>query len=90
MDLRVRAGFRRAGVTTVLEVVPGGNGSSAGGDGRQLGIPARARLRLVRADGEIDPERAATIRRRLREGSYDAPEVLDEVVRRILESGDLM
>ncbi len=37
----------------------------------------------------LDPERVARIRQRIADGSYDAPEVLDTVARRMLRRGDV-
>ena len=41
------------------------------------------------ARAEITPERIAEIRKRIQEGAYASPEVLDEVARRMLERGDV-
>ena len=38
---------------------------------------------------EMTPERIAEIRKRVQEGAYASPEVLDEVARRMLERGDV-
>lgn len=35
------------------------------------------------------PERLAAVRRRLREGAYDSPQVAEEIARRMLRSGDI-
>jgi hypothetical protein len=38
---------------------------------------------------ELTPEQIAELRRRIQEGAYTSPEVLDEVARRMLERGDV-
>ena len=38
---------------------------------------------------EMTPERIAEIRKRVQEGAYASPEMLDEVARRMLERGDV-
>lgn len=38
---------------------------------------------------DISPERLAALRRRVAEGAYDAPEVVETVARRIIDSGDI-
>jgi hypothetical protein len=44
----------------------------------------------AKADGSpLTPERVAELRERVRSGAYDAAEVVDEVARRLLASGDL-
>ncbi len=40
-------------------------------------------------DNVFDPARAANIRKRILSGAYDAIEVVDDVARRLLASGDL-
>lgn len=40
-------------------------------------------------EGELSEERIAEIRTRILEGAYNSLEVIDEVVRRILRSGDI-
>lgn len=37
----------------------------------------------------LSDQRAAEIRQRIRERAYDAPEVIEEVTRRILDHGDV-
>lgn len=41
------------------------------------------------ADAELSPERTAEIRQRVLEGAYDSAEMVEEVARRILKSGDI-
>jgi hypothetical protein len=38
---------------------------------------------------DLDPRQEAVIRQRIVDGAYDALEIVDQVARRILESGDL-
>lgn len=44
---------------------------------------------LDAADTELTPERIEEIRSRIEAGAYDAPEMVESVVRAILDSGDL-
>jgi hypothetical protein len=39
--------------------------------------------------GDLDPHQESVIRKRIVDGAYDALEIVDQVARRILESGDL-
>ena len=38
---------------------------------------------------DLDPQQEAVIRQRIVDGAYDSLEIVDQVARRILESGDL-
>ena len=74
---------------------PGSEGARAErSDSVQISDAARARAaKLEAAAGsgsaaELDPERAAEIRRRVLEGAYDSLDVVDTIARRILERGD--
>ncbi len=51
--------------------------------------PDSGQARAGRRAGGLTPERAEAIRRRIAEGAYDSSEVLRQVARRILGSGDL-
>ena len=76
---------------------PGSEGARAERpDSVQISDAARARaakLEEVAAGSgsaaELDPERAAEIRRRVLEGAYDSLDVVDTIARRILERGDV-
>lgn len=41
------------------------------------------------AGESLSPERASELRLRIADGTYDSPEMMEEVARRIVESGDL-
>lgn len=71
----------------VAPVAPAG-----GSDRVELSPEARAlaaRLDQAGEGQELTPERIAALRQRIRDGVYDAPEMADEVARRVLDSGDL-
>jgi anti-sigma28 factor (negative regulator of flagellin synthesis) len=40
-------------------------------------------------DGSLDAERVLALRRWVQAGGYDAPEVVDRIARRLLESGEV-
>ena len=48
-------------------------------------------LRAIRGDAraELSSDHIAEIRQRIRHGAYNAPEIADQVARRLLSSGDL-
>ena len=51
--------------------------------------PSPAAPRAVEREASLTPERVASFRRRVRDGSYLTPEVTDAVARETLRRGDV-
>jgi len=70
-------------------------GSAAPSRGDQVQISDAGRALAAQVDGErgvrgeLSAERVAEIRQRILEGAYNSVEVVDEVARRMLKSGDI-
>jgi hypothetical protein len=59
-------------------------------DEDRIEISAEARaLAEASADAPLSPEQLAELRQWIADGGYDAPEVLDVIARRLLQSGEV-
>jgi negative regulator of flagellin synthesis FlgM len=70
-----------------------GSASQPRNDQVQISDAGRALAAQIDGDrevrGELSAERVAEIRQRILEGAYNSVEVVDEVARRMLKSGDI-
>jgi hypothetical protein len=57
-------------------------------DARRAAEAAEAAESAV-PEGTLPPDRLVELRRRIQARAHDSPEVIDEVLRRMIESGDL-
>lgn len=72
---------------------PAGEGKDAATQPRradrvEISTEAREKAAQLQVEG-LSPERVAEIRQRLADGTYNSPEVIDEVARQIIERGDV-
>ena len=55
----------------------------------EISAEARALAEASSADAPLSPEQLAELRQWIADGGYDAPEVLDVIARRLLQSGEV-
>jgi hypothetical protein len=89
-------------VGSIAGAAPVGEARAERSSGSQAAVPAApAQDSVVISDAgralsskdssvaDLDPRHEAAIRQRIVDGAYDSLEIVDQVARRILESGDL-
>ena len=63
--------------------------SVSSASGRSDLVEISDRGRSLSASSEFEPERVAELRRKVYEGAYNSLDLVDQVARRIMRSGDL-